>query len=128
LFIILEIEKLLKTLVPKLILVIGYRQWTQHHLNAAGNVGMLTPPQAETFINDVDVRGPMGVTPLMIASMRGGGLDSGDFETFEEDDTTSAVIQDLLSQGANIQSQVIKIGASLGTLFFLLTAANSSKW
>ena len=88
------------------------RQWTQHHLNAAGNVGMLTPPQAENFINDVDVKGPMGMTPLMIASMRGGGLDSGEFETFDEDETTHAVIQDLLSQGANIQAQMDKTGES----------------
>jgi len=88
------------------------RQWTQHHLNAAGNVGMLTPPQAEMMVNDVDVRGPMGMTPLMIAATRGGPQDSGDFETFDDEDSTSAVIQDLLAQGANIQAQMDKTGES----------------
>jgi len=88
------------------------RQWTQHHLNAAGNVGMLTPPQAENYINDVDVKGPMGMTPLMIAAMRGGSQESGEVENFDEDDTTLAVIQDLLSQGANIQAQMDKTGES----------------
>ena len=89
------------------------RQWTQNHLNAAGNVGMLTPPQAaESFINDVDVKGPMGMTPLMIASMRGGGVDPIEFENYGEDETTLAVIQDLLSQGANIQAQMDKTGES----------------
>ena len=88
------------------------RQWTQHHLNAAGNVGMLTPPQAEMMVNDVDVRGPMGMTPLMIAATRGAALDSGDFENFDEEDSTTAVIQDLLAQGANIQAQMDKTGES----------------
>ena len=88
------------------------RQWTHYHINAAGNIGMLTPPQAETFHSDVDVKGPMGMTPLMIASMRGGGLDSGEFETFEEDDTKSAILHELLSHGANIQAQMDKTGES----------------
>ena len=83
------------------------RQWTQHHLNAAGNVGMLTPPQAETFLNDVDVKGPMGMTALMIASMRGSGLDSSNCENFEDN---SADIQGLISQNADLHAQMEKTG------------------
>ena len=55
------------------------RQWTQQHLNAADIrnpdiIGALTPPQGDAaskaeIMNDVDVRGPMGMTPLMIASI-----------------------------------------------------------
>jgi len=95
------------------------RPWTAQHLNAADVknpdiLGALTPPQTEVAMNermnsDVDVRGPCGLTPLMLASVRGGGLDSGDIN--EEDDLEStAVIQDLIAQGANITTQMDKTG------------------
>ena len=96
------------------------RQWTQRHLNAADIrnpdiVGALTPPQGEMrseIPNDVDVRGPMGMTPLMIASFRGDGVDTGDFENMEndDDDQSPAAIQDLISQGADLSSQMDKTG------------------
>ena len=79
------------------------RQWTQQHLNAADPaflqnpeiVGAITPPSHHDQMdmlgsssasllngNDVDVRGPMGATPLMIASFRGNGcgLDTGELD------------------------------------------------
>jgi len=89
------------------------RQWTQHHLNAAGQSGMLTPPQTvDMIMNDVDVRGPMGMTPLMIAATRGlsGCYAEIDNENFEEDEATAAVIQDLISQDADINAQMDKTG------------------
>merc|ERR1719412_4737 len=100
------------------------RQWTQQHLNAADIrnpdiIGALTPPQGDSaskaeIMNDVDVRGPMGMTPLMIASIRSGGLDTatGDGDGPEEDgdDGTSAVMQELISHGADLSTQMDKTG------------------
>ncbi len=106
-----------------------YRQWTQQHLDAAGTnpdvLGALTPPQGgeaagmrggDLLSNDVDVRGPMGMTPLMIASFRGGGLDTGDLENFEnfDDDSSPIVIQDLINQ----VSKLISIAKSIHPAFY----------
>ena len=95
------------------------RPWTAQHLSAADVknpdiLGALTPPQAEVSMNermtnDVDVRGPCGLTPLMVASFRGGGLDTGDIME-EEDAETNVAIQDLIAQGANISTQMDKTG------------------
>lgn len=51
------------------------RHWTQHHLEAAGirTPAMLTPPQVGD-VNDVNARGPCGMTPIMVAAIRGGGM------------------------------------------------------
>ena len=59
-------------------------------------LGALTPAQAEVMMNgrlgfDVDARGPCGLTPLMVASFIGGGLDQGDLNE-EEKDVRNAVI------------------------------------
>jgi len=95
------------------------RAWTAQHLSAADVkntdiLGALTPPQAEVMMNErmggeVDARGPCGLTPLMVASFRGGGLDQGDLNE-DEEDTSNAVIQDLIAQGANINTQMDKTG------------------
>merc|ERR1719322_915100 len=51
------------------------------------------------------------MTPLMIASIRTGGLDTGDYdEGCINDDGTSAVIQDLIAHGADPSSQMDKTG------------------
>jgi Notch-like protein len=63
----------------------------------------------ERMTNDVDVRGPCGLTPLMLASFRGGGLDSGDLND-EEEGENLVIIQDLIAQGANINTQMDKTG------------------
>merc|ERR1711962_1006499 len=73
-------------------------------------LGALTPPQAEVMMNermagDVDARGPCGLTPLMVASFRGGRLDQG-----EEEDTSSIAIEDLIAQGSNLNAQMDKTG------------------
>merc|ERR1712130_655641 len=95
------------------------RGWTAQHLSAADVkntdiLGALTPPQAEVMMNErmggeVDARGPCGLTPLMVASFRGGGLDQGDLNE-DEEDTSNAAIQDLIAQGSNIGAQMDKTG------------------
>lgn len=104
-----------------------HRQWTTRHLNAANvpNDQMaLTPPydNEHTHVNDVDVRGPDGFTPLMLASFRGNGLDTGcDNESSgsgsgessnsgDSDDKSVEVIQHLLVQGAEINAQTDRTG------------------
>lgn len=84
------------------------RVWTQTHLEAADirPTAMLTPPQGEV-INDVNARGPCGMTPIMVAAVRGGGMDTGDED---EDDTAGAVIQDLVAQGAELNATMDKTG------------------
>ena len=92
------------------------RSWTAQHLSAADVkntdvLGALTPPQPEinSRMADVDARGPCGLTPLMVASFRGGGLDQSDLND-EEDPDTSNVIQDLIAQGASINNTMDKTG------------------
>ena len=59
------------------------RKWTQCHMDATGPhptpcSSALTPPQGEAYIapaEDVDVRGPMGIIPLMVASYFSNGVD-----------------------------------------------------
>lgn len=50
-----------------------------------------------------------GLTPLMLASFRGGGLDVME-EGEEEDDGSGNMIQDLLMQGANINMTTERTG------------------
>ena len=99
------------------------RTWTQQHINAADIrnpevLGALTPPQGEVFqhemmTNDVNGKGPMGMTPLMIAAFRGNGLDMSDSPEFNEDgaqDSNLAILQDLIAQGAARDAQMEKTG------------------
>jgi len=96
------------------------RPWTAQHFSAAdvknmGDLGALTPPQADMtahdrLVGDVDTRGPLGLTPLMVASIRGGGIDQGDVVEDDEHDTSNAAIQDLIAQGSNIGAQMDKTG------------------
>lgn len=44
--------------------------------------------------------GPMGMTPLMVAAVRGDGIDTGDGES--EDDGTAQIIAELVAQGAQL--------------------------
>lgn len=87
------------------------RMWSQQHLDAADirrpDPGIMTPPLDNTC--DVDVRGPCGMTPLMVAAVRGGGLDTGE----EEDDENSCqAIADLVAQGADLNAAMDKTGES----------------
>lgn len=87
------------------------RPWTHQHLEAADirhpDILALTPPEAQKSNFDVDVRGPCGLTPLMVASLKGGGLDAGDEE---EDDGTAEVIAGLVAQGAQLNATMDKTG------------------
>ncbi|KAF4523890.1 hypothetical protein B566_EDAN016082 [Ephemera danica] len=98
------------------------RVWTQHHLDAADisrrpdiNSSILTPPSIE---GDIDVRGPLGMTPLMVAAVRGGGnaagtgIDTGItlVENEEEEDQTGQVIAELVAQGAELNAAMDKTG------------------
>jgi Notch-like protein len=83
------------------------RVWSQQHLEAADvkPISMLTPPQGD--ITDVNARGPCGMTPIMVASTRGGGMDTGEDD---EDDSAGAVIQELVAQGAELNATMDKTG------------------
>lgn len=90
-----------------------HRQWTQQHLDAAElRIPSIapTPPQGEIESDcmDVNVRGPDGFTPLMIASCSGGGLETGNSE--EEEDASANVINDFIYQGANLHNQTDRTG------------------
>lgn len=102
------------------------RQWTQQHLTAANisNDSMLalTPPDDSdhTRVRDIDVRGPDGFTPLMLAAFRGGGYDVGDNESSgsggsgssDSRDSENCVdyIQALLTQGASVDLATDRTG------------------
>ena len=90
------------------------RPWTQQHFDAADvrsdlNGIAFTPPNLGGSPDpcEVDVRGPYGFTPLMIASYRGNGLDTGEDD---EEDGSAAIIQDLLMQGAKPNATMDKTG------------------
>ncbi len=105
-----------------------HRLLTVHHLNAAEIkpshiLGALIPPQAEVTMNkwmtnDVNVRGPCGLTPLMLASFWGGGLEEGE---------NLVIIQDLIAQGANINTQVDTTGETPLHLAARYARANAAK-
>uniref|UniRef100_A0A8C7XTQ6 Neurogenic locus notch homolog protein 1 n=1 Tax=Oryzias sinensis TaxID=183150 RepID=A0A8C7XTQ6_9TELE len=89
------------------------RKWTQQHLDAADlRIASIapTPPQGEIENDcmDVNVRGPDGFTPLMIASCSGGGLETGNSE--EEEDPSVEIISDFIYQGANLHNQTDRTG------------------
>jgi Notch-like protein len=76
------------------------RHWTPQHINAADirhpdMLGVQTPPQGEAAFrgehpaNDVNARGPGGLTPLHVVCKRGDGLDTGDLEAYGEGDVES---------------------------------------
>lgn len=101
------------------------RQWTSQHLEAANvpnqSIMALTPPTGDELDSkDVDVRGPDGFTPLMLASIRGIGLDSGidnessgsgmSGDSEESDERSPEIIRNLLMQGAAINAQTDRTG------------------
>lgn len=88
----------------------GERCWTQQHYEAASirmPSAIMTPPSHDK--NDVDVRGPDGVTPLMLAAMRGAGFDT-DEDVDSRDDNTVQRISELLAQGAELNATTDKSG------------------
>lgn len=53
------------------------------------------------------MRDPCGMTRLMVAAVKGGGLDTGEED---EEDGTAAVIADLVAQGAELNATMDKTG------------------
>lgn len=88
------------------------RVWSQSHLDVADirlPQAMMTPPTHHDGKIDVDVRGPCGMTPLMVAAVRGGGIDTGeDIEITE--DRTAEIISELVAQGAELNATMDKTG------------------
>ncbi|GIY72361.1 neurogenic locus Notch protein [Caerostris extrusa] len=95
------------------------RPWTQQHLDAADvrnpDILALTPPQGERDMEpgtvDVNVQGPGGLTPLMCASCRGGGIDMLE-DGEDEDGVCGNMVQELLMQGADFNMTLDKTGES----------------
>lgn len=88
------------------------RVWSQQHLEAADirvPQAMMTPPNHHDGNNDIDIRGPCGMTPLMVASVRGGGIDSGE-DVDGTEDSTAQIISELVAQGAELNATMDKTG------------------
>uniref|UniRef100_A0A8C9UBQ6 Notch receptor 3 n=1 Tax=Scleropages formosus TaxID=113540 RepID=A0A8C9UBQ6_SCLFO len=109
------------------------RRWTQHHL-AAADIRMppsmaLTPPQGE-FDNDcmdVNVRGPDGFTPLMLASFCGGGLEPDVAEDEDSEESSANIISDLIYQGASLAAQTDRTGETALHLAARYARADAAK-
>ena len=67
--------------------------------------------------NNVNARGPLGMTPLMVVAVRGGGIDTGDADC--EDDGTAQKIADLVAQGAQLNATMDKTGKFFLTKLFI---------
>ncbi|MEE6505193.1 hypothetical protein FKM82_005464 [Ascaphus truei] len=107
-----------------------HRQWTQQHLDAADlRIPSMapTPPQGEIDVDsmDVNVRGPDGFTPLMIAACSGGGLETGNSE--EEEDASANMISDFIVQGANLHNQTDRTGETALHLAARYARADAAK-
>ncbi|KAK1785538.1 hypothetical protein P4O66_018902 [Electrophorus voltai] len=109
------------------------RQWTQHHL-AAADIRMtpsmaLTPPQGEfdSDCMDVNVRGPDGFTPLMLASFCGGGLEPEVAEDDDSEESSANIISDLIYQGASLGAQTDRTGETALHLAARYARADAAK-
>lgn len=109
------------------------RQWTQHHLVAAdirvAPATALTPPQGDADADgvDVNVRGPDGFTPLMLASFCGGALEPMPAEEDEADDTSASIISDLICQGAQLGARTDRTGETALHLAARYARADAAK-
>uniref|UniRef100_A0A8C4L221 Notch receptor 3 n=1 Tax=Equus asinus asinus TaxID=83772 RepID=A0A8C4L221_EQUAS len=109
------------------------RQWTQHHLVAAdirvAPAMALTPPQGDADADgmDVNVRGPDGFTPLMLASFCGGALEPMPTEEDEAEDTSASIISDLICQGAQLGARTDRTGETALHLAARYARADAAK-
>uniref|UniRef100_A0A8C2AFT3 Notch receptor 2 n=1 Tax=Cyprinus carpio TaxID=7962 RepID=A0A8C2AFT3_CYPCA len=109
------------------------REWTLQHHKAADIT--LTPPQADVDMDslDVNVKGPDGFTPLMLASLRtGSSPDCGSMLGDEEeesgaDEPDTNVITDLIGQGASLNSQTDRTGETALHLAARYARADAAK-
>lgn len=88
------------------------REWTRIHLEAAGTIPKpallaFTPPQNDLYeIRNINVRGPGGLTPLMLASMASTETNL----LYDPAEGPASVITDLINDGASIQSKTDHTG------------------
>jgi len=75
---------------------------------------------------NVDARGPGGMTPLMVAVIRGGGLDTGEEED-DEANCAGAVIAELIAQGAELNAVTDKTGEASLHLAARFARADAAK-
>ncbi|MED6258264.1 hypothetical protein ATANTOWER_005028, partial [Ataeniobius toweri] len=108
------------------------REWTLQHRKAADIT--LTPPQAELDADclDVNVKGPDGFTPLMVASLRHGAGPDCSLHGEEEDESGGdepgpSVISDLIAQGANLMAQTDRTGETALHLAARYARADAAK-
>uniref|UniRef100_A0A8C2GDN5 Notch receptor 2 n=1 Tax=Cyprinus carpio TaxID=7962 RepID=A0A8C2GDN5_CYPCA len=109
------------------------REWTLQHHKAADIT--LTPPQADIDMDslDVNVKGPDGFTPLMLASLRSGSSpDCGSMLGDEEeesgaDEPGTNVITDLIGQGASLNAQTDRTGETALHLAARYARADAAK-
>ena len=66
------------------------------------------------------------MTPLMVAAVRGGGIDTGD-DIIENDDTTAQMISDLVAQGAELNAIMDKSGETSLHLAARMARADAAK-
>uniref|UniRef100_A0A665WAB6 Neurogenic locus notch homolog protein 2-like n=1 Tax=Echeneis naucrates TaxID=173247 RepID=A0A665WAB6_ECHNA len=111
---------------------IDRREWTIQHRKAADIT--LTPPQADLDTNclDVNVKGPDGFTPLMLASLRNGGGQDCSLHGEEEeesggDEPGPSVISDLIAQGASLMAQTDRTGETALHLAARYARADAAK-
>uniref|UniRef100_A0A672IXN3 Neurogenic locus notch homolog protein 2-like n=1 Tax=Salarias fasciatus TaxID=181472 RepID=A0A672IXN3_SALFA len=108
------------------------REWTLQHRKAADIT--LTPPQADLDADclDVNVKGPDGFTPLMLASLRNGGgpdcsLHGEEEEESGGDEPGPSVISDLIAQGASLMAQTDRTGETALHLAARYARADAAK-
>lgn len=88
------------------------RGWTRIHLEAAGTIPKpailpFTPPQNDQHeIRDINVRGPGGLTPLMLASMASSEIPCMGYEGHDG----TSIITDLINDGASIHCKTDHTG------------------
>ncbi|XP_077482663.1 neurogenic locus notch homolog protein 1-like isoform X1 [Stigmatopora argus] len=81
-----------------------HRQWTRQHLKAAD---LRVPGGVDGDTVDVNVRGPDGFTPLMIASCSGGGLETA---AVGEEDVSAGVVDNFIFRGASLHERTERSG------------------
>lgn len=107
----------------------GPKAWSQQHLAAAMHISsaIMTPPSHLDGNNsDPNVRGPLGMTPLMVAAMHGIAIDTGE-EIDGKDDSTVQAITDLVAQGADLNAVLEKSGEAALHLSARFARADAAK-
>lgn len=103
------------------------RSWTHQHFEAAAiriPSSIMTPPSHHDK-NDVDARGPCGMTPLMVAASQGIGVDL--VTDVNEDESTVQAISELLAQGAQLNATMEKTGETALHLSARYARADAAK-